>query len=499
MAGGHATRHIDMQVPGKNTLGLPSGLDAQQRASVAIGGAGIALAAVLGAASVNFGARMVLMMLFAAGFAVIAFKRIEIVFAGLYAVAFVGPAVLGNELWPPVVTLVVFYIAGRELLLGRRPVVSGFLFAYCAVYTLALVHGDWNPATVPAIRGIVTPALLAMATASVARDAETRRRLVLLFVPFAALQLPFALLQSLEGIGTYGQSGFEQFGDNVTGTLGGSASGTLTLVTVAVGTVLFAAALERVWKPRLLGVASIILASAGVLSVARAVFIFVPVAAATTLLASAFLRKRSVGMKRIATVATLIAVATPAAVIAMSAIYPGVTRDINSLDKIRDYLFLPQSGPNPERAGQLEIAVRVVKEGGVGAVVLGEGLGDTWLSGDPHVIASPDDPVVLKPEQFTNSVWTPRILVEAGLLGVLAFLALLAYMLSLARRGTRRVAERSWDAAIVLALPGIAALTLIGSFYQTVLDLPSYATFFWVLLGLGIATAREPRNVPERS
>lgn len=465
--------------------------DPNQRAVAALAAAGVVAAAIAGAASVTYGPKMILGLAMAAAFAVASFRRIEVMYVGLYAAAFVGPAYLGNSIWPPVVTLVVLYIAARELLRGRDPVLSGFLFAYCAVYVLALLHGTWNPASVSAIRGIVTPALLAMATASVARDERTRRHLVLLLIPFVALQVPTALLQSLQGIRSYGASSFEQFGDSVTGTLGSSASGTLTLVTVALATVLFAAALERVWKPRILAVGAVVLAGVGVLSVARAVFIFVPVAAASTLLASAFLRKRSIGMRRIATVATLIVVATPATVFAMSALYPGVTRDINSIQKIRDYLFLPQSGVNPERAGQLEAAVNSVDKG-FETAALGEGLGSTDLNSDPHVVSTGDLPVAIKREQFTNSVWTPRILVEAGALGVLAFLALLAYALSLAVQGARRSAPRSWDSAIALALPGIAALTLIGSFYQTVLDLPPYATIFWVMLGLGMAIRRAP-------
>jgi hypothetical protein len=466
-------------------------IDPNQRAILAVAAVGVVAAALAGAASVTYGPKMILALVVAAAFAVASFRRIEILYVGLYAAAFVGPAFVGNGIWPPVVTLIVLYIAARELVRGRDPVLSGFLFTYCAVYVLALLHGTWNPASVSAIRGIVTPALLAMATASVARDARVRRHLVLLLIPFVAVQLPAALLQSIHGISSYGASGFEQFGDSVTGLLGGSASGTLTLVTVGLATVLFAAALERVWKPRILGLGAVILAGVGVLSVARAVFIFVPVAAATTLLASAFLRKRSIGMRRIATVATLIAVATPATVFAMSALYPGVTRDINSIQKIRDYLFLPQSGINPERAGQLEAAVQSVDKG-FETAALGEGLGTTDLNSDPHVVIAGDLPVAIKREQFTGSVWTPRILVEAGVLGVLAFLALLAYVVSVAVQGARRSAPRTWDSAIVLALPGIAALTLIGSFYQTVLDLPPYATIFWVVLGLGMAIAREP-------
>jgi hypothetical protein len=470
--------------------------DSNQRTVTAVAVASILAAAILGAESVTHGPKMILAAVVAAAVAVVSYRHIEVMYVGLYAAAFIGPAYLGNGIWPPVITLIVIYIAVRELIRGRDPVLSSFLFLYCAIYIVALIHGTWNPASVSAIRGLVTPALLAMATASVARDARTRRRLILLMVPFVALQLPTALLQSLRGIGSYGASGFDRFGDSVTGTLGSSASGTLTLVTVGLATVLFAAALERVWKPRILGVGALLLASGGILSVARAVFIFVPVAATTTLLASAFLRKRSIGMKRIATVATLIAVATPATVIGMSALYPGVTKDINSIQKIRDYLFLPQSGSNPERAGQLEAAVASVNKD-FQTAFLGQGLGSTDLSADPHVISDGTTPVAIKQEQFANSVWTPRVLVEAGVVGVLAFLALLAYAVSLAIKGSKRSAPRSWDSAIALSLPGLAALTLIGSFYQTVLDLPPYATIFWVVLGLGMALSRAPRRSQE--
>jgi hypothetical protein len=451
----------------------------------AVGGA-----AVLGAGVVRFGAPQVGMLAVGGLVALLAALRIEVMYVALYASAFVAPVYFGNGLWPAVASLTVLFVAAYVLVQGKSIVVSGFLLVYCACYGLAAAAGDWNPASLPALRGFVTPVLLTLVTASVARDPKVRRNLVLLFIPFVAIQIPVAAWQSLRGIGTYGQAGFQRFGDYVTGTLGSSASGTLALVTVALATVMFAIALERVWRPKVAGAAALVFASAGVLSVARAVFIFVPVALVTVLLTSGGIARRSVGTRRILATAATLVIATPAVVFAMQALYPGVTHDISSLDKVREYLYLPQSGPNPERAGQLEIAVSEVKSSNMGTALLGEGVGKTWLSSDPHVSSSVDYPLVLEREQFTNSVWTPRVLIETGLLGVAAFCALMAYMVRIALDARRRTADHTLDSAILLALPALAALTFVGSFYQTVLDLPSYATVFWVFLGLGLAIQR---------
>jgi hypothetical protein len=451
------------------------------------------VAAVAGVGIVDYGPKLMAAPILAAVVAIIAFSRIEVLYGVLYAVAFLGPAYAGNGIWPPFLGLAVAFIAARELLLGRRPILAGFLFLYCGVYVVAAVHGDWNPASVPALRSLLTPALFAMATASIAREPAVRRRLVVMMAPLILLQLPVAVLQSVQGIGSKGAGQYSRFGDAVTGTLGGSASGTLALVTVGYGTILFAASLARVWRPRVLMIGAVVLAGAGVVSVARAVFIFVPVAFGAVLVASGFLAHRSVGLRRIVGLTTVVLLLTPAAIFAMSALYPGVTSDINSVQKVSDYLFLPNNGPNPERAAQLSLAVHEVgASGGVETVLLGKGVGTTWLSSDPHLVTSANDPLVLKSEQFTNSVWSPHLLVEAGVLGFVAFLALLFWALNLASRARNRVADHSWDAAIVLAIPGLVALTFVGSFYQTVLDLPPFATLLWTMLGLCLAIARGP-------
>jgi hypothetical protein len=465
------------------------------RADVLITGAALAAAAFVGAGLVRFGTTKMAALVAGGCLVALAFTHIEVLFALLYAVAFIGPALLGNGIWPPVMALIVVVIAARELVVGRRaPVLPGLLIAYSAVYVVVTLHGASSPSTFQAVRGYLTPVLLAMATATVARDPAIRRRLIVMAAPFVFLQIPVAAVQAAQGIQSYGRGGFDEFGDKVTGTLGGSASGTLSLVTVAFATFLLAAALERVWRPRLLYLGATVLALAGVLSVARAVFVFVPVAFAAVIVAGGYAARRSTGFRRIVTLMTIVVVAAPAFVFAMSALYPGVVNDINSSQKVRDYLFLPNNGASPERAGQLQLALSDVKRSGIDTELLGEGAGATWVNADPHLLASSDSPVVVRPEQFANSVWIPRIIVEAGALGLIAFLALLAFAARVGIRARRLSPSGTTDAAIGLALPGVAALTFVGGFYQTVLDLPPYGTLFWVVLGLGLAILASPQR-----
>src|SRR5207245_2513787 len=112
----------------------------------------------------------------------------------------------------------------------------------------------------------------------------------------------------------------------------------------------------RVWRPRLLYFLTTVLALAGVISVARAVFVFVPVAFVAVLFAGGYAARRSASFRRIAAVGAVVIVATPALIFAMSTLYPGVVNDINSSQKLHDYLFLPNDGASPERAGQLQLA-----------------------------------------------------------------------------------------------------------------------------------------------
>jgi hypothetical protein len=85
------------------------------------------------------------------------------------------------------------------------------------------------------------------------------------------------------------------------------------------------------------------------------------------------------------------------------------------------------------------------------------------------------------------------------LMGVAAFAALLLLMVNLARQGRKRVPGGTIESGLLLALPGIAALTFVASFYLAVLVSPPYATLFWLFLGIGIALSRAQPSAMPRS
>jgi hypothetical protein len=469
-----------------------------ERIEIAIALGGALAAVALGYAMVHFGAKMTAAGVVGALIVAAALVRIEVGFGLLFFVALVGPSFVGYGAWTPVTVLVIGLVLLRELLQGRGIPLWGPLVVYAIAYLLIAAHGGANPAMPQALSKYLLPPALALATAAAARDARLRTRIVVLLGGAVAVQVVIAGSQALQGIGTYGRSNFQQFGDFVTGTLGSSASGLLTLISVAMATVVFALAIERVWKPKLLMLASFALAGVGIISVARAVFFFVPAAFGAVLLAAGVFARRSIGLRRVVAVATVLIALTPGLVIGMSALYPGVTEDINSVAKLRDYLFLntANSGPTPERGAQIELAVSEFKRFTVDEALLGRGVGYTWLESDPHFASSQDFPVILKPQEFANSVWIPRALLEGGLLGMAAFVGLLVAMANVTRRARGKMRTGTVDSALMLALPGLAALTFVAALYLPVLASPPYATIFWTLLGVCLAIARSVRETP---
>jgi hypothetical protein len=458
---------------------------------LAVLGAAVAALAI-GYGTAHYGPKLVGAGVVGAGVLAASLIRVELAYAMLFVVALIAPAVIGYGAWTPVTLLVIGIVALRELLKGRLIPLWAPLLAYSAAYVLIAIHGGYNAALPQALLKYLLPVALALATAAAAADPLVRRRLLMLLGAAIAVQVVVAASQAVQGIGTYGRSNFEQFGDFVTGTLGTSASGLLTLISVALATVVFAMALERVWRPRVLMVVAFLLAGIGVISVARAVFVFVPAAFGAVLLAGGFFARRSLGLRRVVTVGTVLLALTPGLVFAMSTLYPGVTQDINSVGKLRDYLFLntANSGPTPERGAQLELSLGEFKRYDLGDGLLGRGAGYTWLESEPHFDSSTDYPIVLAPQEFANSVWVPRVLLEGGLLGVLAFAGLLLALVNLARRARPRMPAGTLDSAIMLAMPGLAALTFVAAFYLPVLASPPYATVFWSLAGVSLAISR---------
>ena len=149
----------------------------------------------------------------------------------------------------------------------------------------------------------------------------------------------------------------------------------------------------------------------------------------------------------------------------------------------------------PGRSAQIDLAFELTTEEDAATAVLGNGVGSTRFKEQSLLddTGTTTDPIT-RDEQQVNGIWFPRVLTETGFLGALAFALLIAYMCILSWRNRAAIAARTGDGALILALPGIAGLTLLGAFFNTVLAIQPYASIFWPLLGLAIAIDYERRT-----
>jgi hypothetical protein len=148
------------------------------------------------------------------------------------------------------------------------------------------------------------------------------------------------------------------------------------------------------------------------------------------------------------------------------------------------------TGQNINRAFDLNLALRAVAE-----------QDQAWVGAGPGAASESSLP------QFTGSVYRTfanrigrsafwvqggRLLVELGLLGVLATAGLAAALLLLARQGYRR-APTSFERAIALSLVGQTAVFLMAHFYQTIHDVPRLGLWLSAAVVAGSLPARGPR------
>jgi hypothetical protein len=118
------------------------------------------------------------------------------------------------------------------------------------------------------------------------------------------------------------------------------------------------------------------------------------------------------------------------------------------------------------------------------AGLVGHGLGSAELDPAYHLAQYVPAP------QRTGSTSAGTLLTETGWLGLLAFFGFLLWLAFLGRRLWQR-STASVDRALGAALPGIAALTLLGAVFTTVLDVRGYAIAFWLLVGVALSAARD--------
>jgi hypothetical protein len=433
--------------------------------------------------------------------AVVSISRIEIAYVVLLAVAVLGRARLGTSIWTPAEILVIVVVLVRGLSLGRRPTVPLFLAIYCGWFLVAAAQTHISGSELRSLGRYLLPPLLAVATAAVARDPAVRRRIVVVLLAGALLAAVAIYVQ----VFVQGYSG-----DQVTGTFGTGQANVLALVMMVPATVFFALAVERVRWPLVMLAAALVLASCGVLSSGRAVFAFVPAAFGAVVISYGFSARRSRGARRAMAMLLPVIALAPILVVVYQGLFPGRLAPISSVSNIQQYLN--QSNPGgalPGRGIQLNTALDQAAAGGVETALIGRGIGvtradipvaaNTNLPGSAVSLSiTATNPTnergLLTPVQQTSGLWVGVILTETGWVGVALFIALLVYLIVLGRRTRDLLPSGSLDRGLMIALPGLAWLTLLGGFYISVFWDSSYDAFFWPLVGVCIGIAIDARS-----
>jgi len=438
--------------------------------------------------------------------------RVEIGYAALLVSAFVLPVWIGFAAWIPALVIAVAFAVGHALLARRRIVLPPVMLAYLGIYAAALVLSDSATFSLIEAGKFFAPPIYALAVAWAAFEAQTRKRLVLLTIAAAAIQLPVVIVQTIDNLLQRGGDAIDGV-DFITGLLGDRTPGILTQVAILAAILVLSAGYLRLISLRQALLGGFALIMLGALSSTRASYVFVPLALGAVAMALWIVVRNPPDRRslRAAVVAPLLAVAI--LILATGALYPGansglfgdggyveetVERD-PGLSTGEQILRPLNTTVLPGRGKQVRVALELSVDGGADTFFLGRGIGATRFKTQAvldETGASFD--LLTRPEQQTNGVWIARVITETGYLGLLAFLGLLAYLVALTARNRELLRSPSWDGAVMLGLPGIAALTLTGAFFNTVLAIQPYATVFWALVGVAIAIDAQRRSASNR-
>lgn len=466
--------------------------------------------------------------------------RVEVGFAILLVSAFVLPNWIGYRAWILALAIALVLAAAHGLLERRRPVLPAALLVYVGLYAAAALYSD--PETFSLIEAgkyFATPAL-ALAFAWAAHSPKTRRRLVLMIIAAVAVQLPFAMGQVGELIAEFGRDPAIVGGvDGITGLLGPDHPGTLAQCGLLAGLLLLGAAYLGVGRSVWLPVGAVSLVLLAVLTSTRAGYVWTPLALAAVAATLWLVARRHVDTRTLVLATAIALISLPVMYVATGALYPGSNVVVRSVSDVGKALVSPEGNVKtkgevrpeadtnkklarkarragdqadsagavngtgsrylPGRARQLELAFDISTSGGFDRALLGRGIGTTRFKSEGVLHPTTGEPAATidRRTQKTNGVWVPRILTETGFLGVTAFAILIAYLVAVTWRNRNLLRSPSWDGAVILALPGVAALTLVSGFFNTVLAVQPYATLFWPLLGIAVAIDRGSGGSPD--
>jgi hypothetical protein len=316
---------------------------------------------------------------------------------------------------------------------------------------------------------------------------------------FSLTQIPVTLGQTIRAIAVYGRHG--SVADGVTGALGASQAGIVTLVALAAATLVLAGWLLEAIGSAAAAITATGLVAVGTLTSTRVASVFLVVAGGAVVLATIALRVEGRPSGHTFAVACLALLALSGCVYgATRAIYPDAfvgalsSQNLSTIGAVPSQL--PPTGVSapallPGRLFQLKLALRLSVESGVAVGALGRGLG----SAEPGASRYPSASAIPR-SQRTATTWLGKILTETGWLGIGAFFGLLGWLVLLGRRLARRPGAERVDRVLAVSLPGIAALTAAGAAYATILSVRGYATVFWVLVGVAISAAYSPSTLP---
>ncbi|MDX6477323.1 MAG: hypothetical protein QOH95_2834 [Gaiellaceae bacterium] len=443
----------------------------------------------------------------------------EALIALMIVLALWPPPVLNGKAWTAPGLLLVLLAAWHAIRERRLPPLPVALVAYVAVYAVAAIHGGALGETDVA-RFFVRP-LLGVAVAALLVLPAQRFRMLVLVVAAALAEVPVTLVQTIQNVVHYGRDA-TLGADNVTGTLGASQAGVLTLVAVLATCLVVSAWLAGTLRGRYATVLAVLLSAIGVFSSTRALFVFLLVAAVGLVVGVLLAARGHAPGRRLAVVLAGAVLATPLSYLATRAIYPDAYKGVLSSQRV-DVLggaaaqgvptptpprvsrvpsvkqtppptvapVPPPSGVQllPGRFAQLRLARSLSLHDGPVTALIGRGLGASTL--DPSYTLAQQVPL----PQRTGSTWVSLVLTESGWLGLAAFAGLLAWLILLAIR-LRRAATDLAGAVLAIGLPSIAALTAVGAVFTTILDVRAYATVFWVVVGVAVSSeARRPASV----
>jgi hypothetical protein len=424
--------------------------------------------------------------------------------AALLVSAFYLVPVAGNGPWSA--ALVATCLGGGVALITRRAAIRWIplvFVPYIAIYVLSgLVAGHGGGSDVA--RYIVRPVAL-VALSLLLTTPEARRRVLMLLIALTLPQVVFEAVQAIRARIDLGTNAGAR-ADSVTGTFGDYGGGPAGLVATAVLCLVAGLALARCIKSRTALLLSVPLVLIQILTATRAAVVFIPISLAVLVGAAVILGRGRRWRPTLAGISVVAALCIPLIYAGTVLLYPGSFTGAFSNQSSsflgngvkssaepggKDALHDAQgtyTGPQgvavlPGRVTQIKDAAKLSKDEGAKVLLLGRGYGVAEVDNQATVFT------YLPPERRVGVTWIGKIITETGWLGVLAFLTLIAW---LAWTGLRlALYAAGWDRALGFALPGIAALTLVGATYTTVLDVRPYSAAFIVLAAVAASAVRD--------